>query len=84
MTDPHLEAAHRHCTNNHNELALSKIAGCFHCQRWFPASEIRRWRGLTAMCPYCGIDSVIGDKAGYPPIAGFLRKMHEYWFTPRD
>jgi len=36
--------------------------------------------GQTALCPRCGIDSVIGDQSGYEISASFLAKMHSYWF----
>lgn len=34
----------------------------------------------TALCPYCGIDSVIGESSGYPITKEFLEKMKDYWF----
>jgi acetone carboxylase gamma subunit len=36
--------------------------------------------GTTALCPYCGIDSVIGDKSGFPITKEFLEKMYQHWF----
>ena len=36
---------------------------------------------LTALCPYCGIDAVIGESAGYPLTEEFLEKMRDYWFS---
>jgi hypothetical protein len=36
--------------------------------------------GQTALCPKCGIDSVIGSKSGYPITSAFLEKMHAHWF----
>jgi hypothetical protein len=33
------------------------------------------------MCPRCGIDSVLGDRSGFPISAEFLGEMHRYWFT---
>ena len=35
---------------------------------------------LTGLCPYCGIDSVIGESSGYPITKEFLEKMRNYWF----
>lgn len=35
----------------------------------------------TALCPHCGIDSVIGDATGYVPTPAFLASMHQYWFA---
>jgi hypothetical protein len=60
----------------------------------FPADEIVAWDGLeisnfedpdslaggTALCPYCGSDSVLGDKSGFPVDADFLVRMSEAWF----
>jgi hypothetical protein len=34
----------------------------------------------TAMCPRCGIDSVIGSASGIDLTPEFLRKMHDFWF----
>jgi acetone carboxylase gamma subunit len=36
--------------------------------------------GRTAVCPRCGIDSVIGSAAGYPLTREFLSAMEQYWF----
>jgi len=53
----------------------------------FDPSEIRDWvdvgaseTGKTALCPRCGIDSVIGSNAGMQLDERFLSQMHEYWF----
>lgn len=41
--------------------------GCFYCKSIYPASKVNEWcdndgRGdKTALCPKCGIDSVLGD-----------------------
>ena len=36
--------------------------------------------GRTALCPKCGIDSVLGDKSGYPMEKDFLQAMNKVWF----
>jgi len=49
----------------------------------FDANEIT-WQDETddtAMCPYCGIDAVIGERSGIPITKQFLKGMREYWFT---
>jgi hypothetical protein len=48
----------------------------------FPPSEIEDWTDDddTALCPKCGIDSVIGSVSGYPIEREFLQKMHDHWF----
>ena len=37
-------------------------------------------RHLTAICPHCGVDAVIGESSGYPITKEFLAMMKEYWF----
>ena len=33
----------------------------------------------TAVCPYCGMDSVIGEASGYPITHKFLQRMQKYY-----
>ena len=82
-----VRAAHDHCTNNKKELEHSKKCGCFHCLAVFSPKKIDRWidsRADTALCPFCGIDAVIGDASGYLVTKAFLKVMHDYWFTPAE
>jgi hypothetical protein len=53
----------------------------------FSPSDIDEWVDedvneveQTALCPKCGIDSVIGSATGFPLTMNFLRKMKHYWF----
>ena len=52
----------------------------------WPESEIDEWidepdpPGVTALCPKCGIDSVIGSASGYPITSNFLWRMKLRWF----
>ena len=76
-------AAHKFCTSNREELQKDKKCGCFYCLKIFSPSEIEDWicdAKDTAMCPYYGIDSVIGEYSGFPITTEFLSKMNEYWF----
>jgi len=35
----------------------------------------------NAICPYCGIDAVIGSESGFPiDDPDFLKEMNEHWF----
>jgi hypothetical protein len=74
--------AHEHCWNNLLEVKSSSLCGCFKCVAIFPPNEIDRWgdRGITALCPRCGIDSVIGTASGYPITTEFLERMRNHWF----
>ena len=56
----------------------------FYCLKIFSPKEIKEWLGdepeLIAVCPYCGIDSIIGESIAYPLTKEFLKKMHQAWF----
>ena len=75
--------AHTHTVGHRAELEASAKAGCFYCCEVFAPSEIEDWvdDDNCALCPGCGIDSVIGDASGYA-IADkkFLKEMNEFWF----
>lgn len=68
-----LRAAHEAARFNKEILARDGKCGCFYCLRIFSSSEIEEWcpelddgEKVTAICPYCGIDSVIGESSGFP------------------
>ena len=76
-------AAHECCTNNKEILQKDSVCGCFHCLEIFSPTKITAWieEDLgTVLCPYCGIDSVIGEHSGYPITKEFLTQMQKYWF----
>lgn len=88
-----VQGAHRHCRDHRDELAASVRCGCFHCCRVYAATEIIDWidpapemaaetgrSGQTALCPYCGVDAVIGDASTYPLTPAFLESMRAHWF----
>lgn len=79
---PEIEA-HAHCNNNRNELTRSDVAGCFYCCETFDPKSIEDWvdNDDCALCPKCGIDSVIGSASGFPAgDVNFLERMHKKWF----
>jgi len=83
-----LESAHRLCANHRATIESSALCGCFYCRTTFEAKEVTEWVDdeQTALCPKCGIDSVLGDSAGsHVTDAAFLEEMHRYWFEePRS
>jgi len=75
--------AHEHCKRHRTEIEASDLVGCFYCCETYPPSLIDEWTDddSSAICPKCGIDSVIGTASGYP--AGdrdFLKQMNAIWF----
>lgn len=79
---PDVVSAHRHCTGNKDELRRSTVSGCFYCRSIYTPEEITDYidHSTTALCPRCGIDSVIGDASGLPITEEFLTRMNRYWF----
>lgn len=75
--------AHAYSVDHKPELEKDKVCGCFYCCKIFNPIDIKEWvedtRG-TALCPYCGIDSVIGESSGFPITEEFLNEMHKRWF----
>lgn len=84
IPDPNVKKAHAFCAGHRKKLVEDSVCGCFYCIRRFHPTEIETWidenSGGTALCPYCGIDSVIGSYIGYPLTDEFLQQMHDYWF----
>lgn len=81
--NPDVLTAHTFSSNNKAMLETDRMCGCFYCLKIFDPSEISEWindTNGTAVCPYCGVDSVIGESAGYPITAKFLNDMKTYWF----
>jgi len=82
-----IREAHTHCSSHRAEIEASEICGCFYCCETCKPSEIQDWVdenaqgiGQTALCPRCGIDSVIGSKSGFPIEVEFLSAMNRSWF----
>lgn len=72
---------------NRNRIMKSTQCGCYHCIRTFAPDQIIEWWdvdrlgiGQTAVCPYCGVDSVIGD-IETQITKELLFDMREYWFS---
>lgn len=85
-TDDDCYIAHKFSSKHRTELEKDKVCGCFDCLRIFSPSEIEEWvpetpdgECVTAVCPYCGDDSIIGESSGYPITKEFLKKMHDRW-----
>ena len=78
-----LVAAHKHSANHREELENSKVCGCFFCTETYNVTAIKEWidEDTTAICPRCGIDSVIGDASGLEITKTFLVHMNSVWFS---
>ena len=80
---------HAHAQSIHHRRMIEKstLCGCFCCHATFSPDAITRWTDTaetedrhTALCPVCGIDSVIGDATGLDISPAFLAEMNLWWF----
>ena len=64
-------------------LMLSHTCGCFYCLETFNWQEVTEWidDGCTALCPRCGIDSVLPSH-WIQITETLLKQMHELYFGP--
>ena len=86
--DEELELAHEESSYHKEDIKASDLCGCFYCRRMFnpKTKKIKEWidGGDTALCPSCGIDSVICSESGFPITKDFLQRMSDYWFSLDD
>jgi len=77
------KAAREHASRHRAEIQASARCGCYFCFHTFPHTEIKAWvdSDQTALCPACGIDSVIGDASKHRLDGRFLRQMHTQFFS---
>ena len=82
--------AHKH-HNYRDEILQSEICGCFYCIAIFSPNEIDQWHGedeygieQIAICPKCGIDSVIGSDSNFHIGPSFLSEMRDFWISPYE
>lgn len=85
MTREELENLHSHSISNEIEIMSSSLCGCFYCNRLFKSNKVKDFMGekdgtRTAYCPYCGIDSVIGDFICKNLNSEVLIEMHKEFF----
>jgi len=86
MTDKDLKEIVGHSMYNRDELRRSRVCGCYYCQRIYQPSVLNPREdytdgGRTAICPYCGIDAVIGDAIGVEITNKLLYRMYIHSFT---
>lgn len=77
-----VEDACKAAYKNRRAVLAEDMASCYQCIRSFKSNSIRDWSDeqQTALCPNCGIDSVVPGKIDRETLA----KMCEHWFTGRS
>jgi hypothetical protein len=73
---------HNCAINNKKDIDKSDTCGCFYCKKIFYSGDITEWtdEGQTAICPHCGVDSVICNKKNYEVTLEDLNVLNKYYF----
>ncbi len=73
---------HKLSLNNKKLLSELDSASCFYCLNSFPTADIKEWVDdeKTALCPICGIDSVIPNNLSLKVDNDLLEIMHKHYF----
>lgn len=81
-----LENGRKHSIDNEIEIVTSKKCGCFFCRHTYDARKVQDWidddGGVTALCPECGMDAVIGDVSNIDLSKEYLKAMNLAYFGP--
>ena len=77
-----LKKLYAYSSNNKDMIAISDKCYCFYCRESFESGEVTDFSdgGKSALCPRCGIDSVIPDSIDEDIDENVISKMNEYWF----
>ena len=85
-TIPELNAFYTLSIRNEESIRKSNLCGCFHCISILAATDVKSSEMMvekdgfkTAICPICGIDSVLGD-ASVEITAEILEALNEHYF----
>jgi len=78
-----LNQIHKLSSRHKSQILNSKECGCFYCKQFFKPSDIIEWVDdkTTALCPKCGVDSILPDNAGFKLDLKLLEKMSAEFFA---
>ena len=82
MSNDVLKDAYSHTLYNVLDYQTAKQSGCISCRRIFTIDEPLDFvdNGKTALCPYCGCDSIIFDSSGIKLTKELLAKLNKKYF----
>lgn len=81
MTEQELAKLSKLSMYNKERLLQGNLCGCYYCGRIYTPGKIVEWtdRLDTAICPHCGIDSVLDEANGGADL-DVLEQMHQRSF----
>jgi hypothetical protein len=76
-------SAHAFASKHRVAVEASAQCVCFSCFARFKPAAITKWIDAqqTALCPKCGLDSVLGEASGSRIDDAFLRRLHIHIFS---
>jgi Zn finger protein HypA/HybF involved in hydrogenase expression len=77
-----LKKLHTYSAHNRDRIAVASKCYCFHCKAIVESRDIQDYtdNGQTAICPKCGIASIIPDSIEEGVDEQTIAEMNEYWF----
>lgn len=84
MTEKELAKLSKLSMYNRERLLQGNLCGCYYCGKIYTPEKITEWTdkattATTAICPYCGIDSVLDEANGGADL-DVLERMHQRSF----
>ena len=85
MEQSEIIKAARFSIRNREQIKASEMVGCYYCLEIYPSRYLKEEDfncdgGRTALCQFCGIDSVLGDASPYLIEKDTLKVLNEHWF----
>ena len=70
---------------NKHFLEHTDKCGCFYCKKIFNPNEIQEWcdQQMTAICPYCGVDSIIPETDKIKITNELLEELNKKYFMEK-
>lgn len=77
-----MKKLHTYASNNKNLIEESNVCYCFCCKKIVDKNEIKEYidEDTTALCPNCGVDSVIPDSIDEELNGKVIDDLNNYWF----
>ena len=81
--DEQMEYLNEKSYDNQPDVVTSQVCGCFACRLIFQSDDVTDYINDTfgtAVCPYCGSNSVLPESDEYELSEDLLESMNQYWF----
>lgn len=77
-----MKRLHAYASHNKELIEKSDRCYCFYCNANMGSGEIEKYldKEETALCPKCGVDSIIPDSIDEQIDENIISELHDYWF----